>query len=161
MKILVISDSHSPSRAVVDFDEFIQDKNFDLLIHCWDYDVLKTYLHLKSLVKDKFLWVYWNSDSWELRDYLKEFETTEISWNKILVFHSHQIRRWDEQGLLHYAKKFWVNVVFYWHTHKQKITKYKEWMFENLNKITKIEKDCIYFINPWTLKNGEYLELNI
>ena len=140
----------------------------DYLIHLWDYDVYSTYRYIKDFFKNKFVWVYGNCDDFQIIQELPEEKILTINWIKILCFHSHSIYpRGDEVWLLEKALENRVNVVFYGHTHIKRIFYFEE--NEGFRDV-KLDSDIfeldsqilnnkIYFINPWALLDGNYLQI--
>ena len=183
-KFWLVSDTHWPTRGMYDLRWYIlSNSDVDYVFHMWDFDVYSTYKYFKDYFWDKLIAVYGNCDDWGIKNELSEEKIVEINWIKILIFHSHSIYpRGDEIGLLEKALVNKVNMVFYWHTHIQKIHYYKEdnWEFKILggdnirfykeswkNKIWILRlakddlKDKIWFINPGSLLAGDSLILEI
>lgn len=162
MKLLVISDTHLPSRSGPDVVNFIQSKEFDLLIHCGDYATIDATTKIQQCARNKFLWVIWNCDDALTCSLLPEKLSTDLAGYPVHIFHSFDISpRGDRKQLLKVAKSTNSKLVFFWHTHIQQILQYKNWEFIEHQKLWNIDDQSIYFINPWSLADGNYLELEI
>lgn len=162
MKLLIISDTHSPTRKYLDIVEFIQNYNYDLLIHCWDFDKMETYLAIFGIAWKKLVCVHWNSDEDLLKRLLPESKLIEYKTYRIWIVHSNQIYpRWDKQQLVEYALNNGLDVLIYWHTHVKSIIKYYNWIFSYENELADLWSGVVYLVNPWSLLNWDYLYLNI
>lgn len=162
MKLLIISDSHIPSRSRFDIINFLKNKNYDLLIHCGDFDRIATYNSIKNIAGNKLYCVYWNSDDFEIKSKLPEQNILDINGYKAIIKHWHQVYpRWDRSWLLNIALKNNAKILFCWHTHKQEIYKYQEWIFTQTDEIKLYNEKCTYFVNPWSLKDWNFLEINL
>jgi len=172
MKFWLLSDTHWPTRGMYDLRWYIrQFSDVDYLFHMWDFDVWSTYKFFKDYFWDKLIAVYGNCDDRKIRNEIPEERLLEINWIKILVFHSHSIYpRWDETRLLEKALMENVNIVFYGHTHIKKVH-YFDLLNNEFKKVnihgeyfsfSKEELDYkIYFINPGSLLNWDFLFFNI
>lgn len=162
MKFLIISDTHLPSRSDFDIINFINMFKYDYLIHCWDFDRLKTYSAIFEIAPKKLLCVHWNSDEEYLKNTLPEINFLYHEDFKFWIVHSHNIYpRWDVNQLLDKAIDNWLDVLFYWHTHKKNIIKYSNWVLSYEQDLSELWNWNIYLVNPWSLLNWDYLYLDL
>jgi len=161
MKVLIISDTHTPTRVDLNLRIFLENKKYDLLIHCGDFDRIESYEIIKNIAKEKLYCVHGNSDDFELKSKLPEKEFMEINWHKTIIIHWHQVYpRWDK-WLINIAIENNVKILFCGHTHKQNIHKYQDGIFLLVNEIKLDNEECIYIVNPGSLKDWEFLEIDL
>ena len=163
MRIIVISDTHIPYRSNLDIKNFLENRKFDLLIHCWDYESIEVVNICKKIWWKNFLWVYGNCDNFQIRQNLPERIKTNLSNIPILIYHSfHVYPRWDRKQLLKDAVKNNVKILFFGHTHKQEIFYYdtEKQIFIDTNNI-KLSSNKIYFVNPGSLVDWNFLEIDL
>lgn len=161
MKLLVISDTHIPSRNHFDISDFLENKDYDLLIHCGDFDTTATYETIKKIAWNRLYCVHGNSDEYELKNTLPEMKFWEIDKYKMMIAHWHQVSnpRWNREWLVNIALENDAKILFCWHTHRQEIYKYKDWIFLPVNEIKLDDEKCTYVVNPGTMIRTEFLEI--
>ncbi len=162
-KILLISDTHIPTRNKMDLYSFLKNKKYDFLVHCGDFTNYETFQICKLLAKDRFFAVYGNCDSEKIKTEIPAELNLKINNRRILILHSFQIYpRWDKKQLLEYAIRNKAEIVFYGHTHTQIIFYYDKLknQFFIENKIN-FRKNRIYFINPGSLVDRNWLFVNL
>jgi putative phosphoesterase len=172
MRLGLVSDTHWPTRWMYDLRGYLNLlADVDLFCHMWDFDVYSTYEYISNFFGDRFVGVWGNCDDWSIREVLPEEKIIDVEGYKVLIFHSHSIYpRWDETQLLEKALKEQVNIVFYGHTHIQKVHYFdltnnefrKVSINGNFFSLSKKELNHrIYFINPGSLLNGDFLVFKI
>lgn len=136
MKIVVASDSHGNVDAI---EHIFQNEKFDYFIFCGDgVD------DFSSFYFDARLNLIAGNCDWFCR-YPSE-QTIILNNRKIFVTHGHKYYVKNSiEKLVKEAKNIGAEIVLYGHTHRQK--------FENI--------DGIFFVNPGTLKLGQYAIVEI
>ena len=115
-RILVISDTHAKSLRDLPKGLLKEIAAADIVVHCGDYTSLSLLHELRDLAK-KFVGVYGNVDSIEIRREVSEKKTFEVGGKRIGVIHPH----WGgaslgiEEAIL---KEFHnVDLILFGHTH--------------------------------------------
>lgn len=162
MKLLVMSDTHNPSRSNLDLNSFISKFDFDYLIHCWDFDKMETYSAMFDIAWTKLKCVHWNSDEESLKRFLPEYTSIKYKNFNFWIIHSHKIYpRGDIDKLIDFALNNNLDVLFYWHTHIKKILKYCNWQITEDSELNDLWNGNIFLVNPWSLVNWDYLFLKV
>lgn len=87
-RILAISDTHSKSLSALPKALFKEIAAADIVVHCGDYNTLPLLHELRDLSK-KFVGVYGNIDSIEIRREVPEKRTFEVDGARIGIIHPH------------------------------------------------------------------------
>ena len=115
-RIAVISDTHGKSLDVLPREIYDEVVAADIVVHCGDYDRLPLLNQLRQVSK-RFVGVFGNIDSVDIRDMLPEKAVFEVEGRRIGVIHPH----WGgppfgiEEAI---AKQFeGVDMILFGHTH--------------------------------------------
>ena len=115
-RILAISDTHAKSLDVLPRALLSEISTADIVVHCGDYTSITFLRELQALAK-RFVGVYGNSDTADIRQEVSRKTVFDIDGKKIGVIHPH----WGgasvgiEEAI---AKEFHgVDLVLYGHTH--------------------------------------------
>lgn len=116
MKIGVISDTHLSAVANTFPQQLIKElKKVDLIIHAGDHCEERYLNKLKSI--NELRTVAGNSDSYNLKQKLKEKLTFEIAGKKISIIHGHQFRGRNILQGLNYTFVD-SDIIIFGHTHR-------------------------------------------
>lgn len=128
MKIIVISDSHGNSKGI---DKLFSDKNFDYLFFLGDgLSDLGTYINMENVIV-----VSGNCDFFSKVVNEKYFE---LQNKKIFMTHGNKYGvKSSLNSLIEKSKQLNADIVFYGHTHKQKIDKFGDIFYINPGSFSK------------------------
>ena len=130
MKIVIISDTHIPSRGK-ELPKIILEEieKSDILIHCGDFTNIETVKFLENL--KEFYGVVGNMDEKEIWEYLPEKRIVEIKNKKIGIIHGFGPPVGIENKVLKKFEGENVDIIVYGHTHRASIKRYKDILLLN------------------------------
>lgn len=115
-RILAISDTHAKSLSALPKALLTEISDADIVVHCGDYTSITLLKELQALAK-RFVGVYGNSDSVDIRQEVSRKTVFDIDGKKIGVIHPH----WGGEpfGIKEaIAKEFHnVDLILFGHTH--------------------------------------------
>ncbi|MGM0639916.1 MAG: metallophosphoesterase family protein [Thermotogota bacterium] len=141
--ILVISDSHIPTRANSSILQKLDIRKYDIIFSAGDLVDENTYFELINQESD-FIGVQGNMDDYYIKEKLPSIRNLEIENLKIGIIHGHQTGMAKPEKLLKYFKEK-IDLMIFGHSHKR------------YNK--KINNTQI--INPGAFCDGYYIEIVI
>jgi len=154
MKIAVISDTHIKKKIEV-FKEILEGhlKDFDLIIHGGDYNHMEV---LKLLQETgKFVGVWGNADSDEIKETLKEKEVLEVEGLRIGIFHGHGEKKTTIERAVEALQQEHVDIIIFGHSHQPLIQSKKGILLLNPGSITSKRRERWFSFISLELADGE------
>ncbi len=114
-KILVISDSHIPTRANSEILQRIYFKNYDIIISAGDIVEENTYFEMINQ-EAEFFGVQGNMDDYYIKEKLPLTKIVQIENIKIGIIHGHQTGIAKPEKLIKYFKPK-IDIMIFGHSH--------------------------------------------
>lgn len=140
MKIAIMSDTHI-SKNIDTFNGFLDRYivNYDLVIHCGDFNSLETVKLLNS--RYNFLGVWGNNDQKTVREVLQEELIIEIEGYRIGIFHGHGEGRTTLERAYNKFSESEVDIVVFGHSHQGLVKTHKNVLMINPGSPTNKRRD--------------------
>ncbi|WP_034327778.1 metallophosphoesterase family protein [Alkaliphilus transvaalensis] len=154
MKIAIISDTHI-NKQIEGFKEMIEFHflEFDMIIHAGDYHHEGALRLLQAT--GKFIGVWGNADSEEVKKKLNEKEIIEIADLRIGVFHGHGTKKTTIERAFDTFQEDTVDIIVFGHSHQPLVQTKKGVLMLNPGSFTNKRRERWFSYIVLEIKEGE------